>query len=99
MHPAAVGESFNVGNARAVTTIFGLAETICRLLKSQSKIVFRDALSADIELRIPSTQKAKKLIGFEAEVDLEEGLARTAEWIRANMDLMPEMPDMFKKNA
>ena len=28
VHPAAVGESFNVGNARAVTTIFGLADTI-----------------------------------------------------------------------
>jgi UDP-glucose 4-epimerase len=99
VHPAAIGESFNLGNARAVTTIFGLAETICRVLRSESKIVFRDALSADIELRIPSTQKAKKLIGFEADVDLEEGLARTAEWIRANMDRMPEMPDIFKKNA
>lgn len=94
-HPNAVGESFNVGNARAVTTIFGLAETICRVLKSDSKIVFRDALSADIELRIPSTDKASQLIGFDAEVDLEQGLLETAKWIQSNMDLLPDMPDIF----
>jgi UDP-glucose 4-epimerase len=99
VHPAAVGESFNLGNARAVTTIFGLAVTIYRVLGSDSKIVFREALSADIELRIPTTQKAARLIGFEAEVDLETGLARTADWIRANMNRMPEMPDIFKKNV
>lgn len=94
-HPAAVGESFNVGNARAVTTIFGLAEAICRVLKSKSKIIFRDALSADIELRIPSTEKATKLIDFTAQVDLEEGLLRTAEWIKNNSEKMPPMPDIF----
>ncbi|WP_461536852.1 NAD-dependent epimerase/dehydratase family protein [Spongorhabdus nitratireducens] len=98
-HPAAVGESFNVGNARAVTTIFGLAETICRVLGSKSKIIFRDALSADIELRIPSTHKATDLIGFTAKVDLEEGLTKTAEWIKHNMDKMPEMPSIFQKNS
>ena len=64
--PEAVGESFNVGNARAVTTVFGLAETVCRVLGSKSQIQFRDALSADIELRIPETGKAKALLGFSA---------------------------------
>ncbi|HAD34084.1 MAG TPA: epimerase, partial [Chitinophagaceae bacterium] len=58
----AVGEIFNIGNARAVTTILGLAETVLRVLKSDSKIIFKDALSADVELRIPSTDKAKKLL-------------------------------------
>lgn len=95
----AIGESFNIGNARAVTTIFGLAETICRVLNSKSKIVFKDALSADIELRIPRVDKAKELIDFEAKVDLEEGLIHTAEWIAANESNMPSMPEMFlKKN-
>lgn len=93
--PKAVGESFNIGNARAVTTIFGLAETICRVLHSKSKIIFRDALSADIELRIPKVDKSHELLGFKAQVDLEEGLTRTAEWIAKNMDDLPEMPDMF----
>ena len=93
--PKAVGESFNIGNARAVTTIFGLAETICRVLNSKSKIIFRDALSADIELRIPKVDKSQELLGFKAQIDLEEGLVKTAEWIARNMDDLPEMPDMF----
>lgn len=93
--PKAVGESFNIGNARAVTTIYGLAQTICRVLNSNSKIVFRDALSADIELRIPNVDKSEELLGFKAKVDLEEGLIRTAEWIAKNMDEFPVMPDIF----
>jgi UDP-glucose 4-epimerase len=94
-HPRAVGESFNIGNARAVTTILGLAETVCRVLASRSRIVFRDALSADIELRIPSVRKAKELIGFQAGVDLSEGILRTAEWYRAHLDDLPELPAIF----
>jgi UDP-glucose 4-epimerase len=83
--PKAVGESFNIGNARAVTTIFGLAEAVCRVLGSKSEIVFRPPLSADIELRIPETNKAEKLLGFKAKVDLEEGIRRTAAWYRENV--------------
>ena len=79
-----------------MTTIYGLAQTICRVLNSKSKIVFRDALSADIELRIPNVDKAKELIDFEARVDLEEGLLRTGEWISKNMDDLPEMPALFR---
>jgi UDP-glucose 4-epimerase len=80
----AIGESFNVGNARAVTTIFGLAETVCRVLGSSSEIQFKPALSADIELRIPETRKAEQVLGFKAKVDLEEGIRRTAEWYKVN---------------
>lgn len=83
--PEAVGESFNVGNARAVTTIFGLAEIVCRVLGSTSEIVFKPPLSADIELRIPETKKAEDLLGYKAKVDLEEGIRRTADWYRANV--------------
>jgi UDP-glucose 4-epimerase len=83
--PNALGESFNIGNARAVTTIFGLAETICRVLDSKSQIIFRPPLSADIELRIPETNKAEKLLGFKAKVDLEEGIRQTAAWYRENV--------------
>lgn len=83
--PKAVGESFNIGNARAVTTIFGLAETVCRVLNSKSEILFKPALSADIELRIPETKKSEQLLGFKAKVDLEEGIRRTALWYREHV--------------
>jgi UDP-glucose 4-epimerase len=80
--PAAIGESFNIGNARAVITILGLANAVILVLKSDSKIVFDPPLSADIEIRIPSVEKAKDILGFKAKVDLEEGITRTAAWIK-----------------
>ena len=93
--PQAVGESFNIGNARAVTTIYGLAQTVCRVLGARSKIIFKPALSADIELRVPNTDKARELLGFSAQIDLEEGIERTAAWVEANMSALPELPEMF----
>lgn len=80
--PKAVGNSFNLGNARAVITILGLAQTVCRVLKSDSKIVFEPPLSADIAIRIPSVRKAEEVLGFKAKVDLEEGILRTATWMK-----------------
>jgi UDP-glucose 4-epimerase len=77
--PKAIGESFNIGNARAVITILGLAQTVCRVLKSDSQIVFDAPLSADIAIRIPSVTKTDEILGFKALVDLEEGILRTAE--------------------
>lgn len=82
-HPKAIGESFNIGNQRAVTTIYGLANTVIRVLNSKSKIEFVYKDYADVELRIPNVSKAREFIGFEAEVDLEEGVRRTAEAYRA----------------
>lgn len=80
-NPAAIGHSFNIGNSRAVITILGLAQTVCRVLDSKSKIVFDPPLSADIALRIPSVEKTKDLLGFKAQVDLEEGIKKTAVWL------------------
>ena len=82
-NPRAVGESFNIGNARAVITILGLAQTVCRVLNSKSKIIFREKLSADIELRIPSVEKTQKVLGFKAKVDLDEGILCTAEYFKS----------------
>lgn len=81
-HPKAIGESFNIGNQRAVITIYGLANTVIRVLNSKSKIEFVYKDYADVELRIPNVSKARELLGFEAKVDLDEGILRTAESIR-----------------
>lgn len=81
-HPDAVGESFNIGNQRAVVTIYGLASAVVRVLGSTSEVRFTRKDYADVELRIPSVNKARDLIGFEAKVDLEEGIRRTAEYYR-----------------
>ena len=80
--PKAVGESFNLGNARAVITTLGLAQAVCRVLGSKSKILYKDQLSADIELRIPSVEKTYNVLGFKAKVDLDEGILKTAEYFK-----------------
>ncbi len=81
-HPRAIGESFNIGNQRVVATIYDLAKTVVRELGSNSTISFSDRNAVDIGLRIPSAAKAKELLGFEAKVDLEEGIRRTANYYR-----------------
>jgi UDP-glucose 4-epimerase len=81
-NPAAIGQSFNIGNARAVITILGLAQTVCRALNSTSKINHVPPLSADIAIRIPSVDKAEEILGFKAKMDLEDGIKHTAAWMR-----------------
>lgn len=82
-----VGESFNIGNPRQVITIYGLAQTILRVLDSRSKIVFKEALSADVALRVPNTIKSKELLGFEAKVDLEEGIIKTSRYLKELLNI------------
>jgi UDP-glucose 4-epimerase len=81
-HPNAPGKAFNIGNPRAVTTIYGLASTVIRLLHSTSEVEFAWKDYADIELRVPDTQWAQTQMDFEAKVDLEEGIPLTAEYYR-----------------
>lgn len=81
-HPNAPGKAFNIGNPRAVTTIHGLANTVIRLLGSQSNIEYAWKDYADIELRVPDTNWASNQIDFQAKVDLEEGIPLTAEYYR-----------------
>jgi UDP-glucose 4-epimerase len=84
-HPNAVGESFNIGNARSAVTIYDLAQRIKRLTGCPGEIVFRPLHYTDVELRIPNVDKARDLLGFEAGVELDEGLARTAAWYRSRL--------------
>jgi UDP-glucose 4-epimerase len=84
-HPNAVGESFNIGNARSAVTIYDLAQRIKRLTGCPGEIVFRPLHYTDVELRIPNVDKARDLLGFEAGVELDDGLARTVAWYRSRL--------------
>jgi len=80
--PAAIGQAFNIGNPRATVTIYDLAQRIRRLVGADVEIVFQPLHYADVELRIPNVEKAREILGFEAKVDLDDGLARTIAWYR-----------------
>jgi UDP-glucose 4-epimerase len=81
-HEDAVGETFNVGNARSTVTIYDLAQRVRRLTGADVDILFEPHRSADVEIRIPNVEKARAMLGFEAGVDLDDGLARTIAWYR-----------------
>ena len=81
-HPNAVGESFNIGNPRSAVTIYDLATRIKRLTGCPGEIVFQPLHYTDVELRIPNADKARELLGFDARVELDEGLERTIAWYR-----------------
>ena len=83
--PNAVGESFNIGNARSAVTIHDLAQRVKRLSGCPGGIVFKPLHYTDVELRIPNVDKARELLGFEAKVDLDEGLERTIAWYRERL--------------
>jgi len=76
----ALGHAFNIGNPRATVTIYNLASLIARLSGSESAIRMVEWNYPDVELRIPNINKARTLLGFEPEVDLDDGLERTIAW-------------------
>jgi UDP-glucose 4-epimerase len=91
--PAARGEIVNVGGNRP-STILELAELVQRTLglplPLRARFVPYTALPGryqDVRTRIPSTEKARELLGFEAKVALEDGLLATVEWHRARRAL------------
>jgi UDP-glucose 4-epimerase len=86
--PAARGEVVNIGGNRP-TTILELAGLVQEGLDIpqplRGRFVPYEALPGryqDVRLRIPDTTKARELLGFEASVDLQDGLRRTIEWHR-----------------
>jgi nucleoside-diphosphate-sugar epimerase len=76
------GNVFNMGNPRATITVFELAKKVIEITKSTSKVDCGQRSIVDVELRVPNIDKAKKVLGFEPKVDLEEGILKTAEWWR-----------------
>jgi UDP-glucose 4-epimerase len=83
----ALGEAFNISSTRE-TNILELAKTIKRLTRSKSPIEFL-AYEAyygedfeDTRRRVPSVDKAKRLLGFTPRVSLETGFKKTIAWCR-----------------
>jgi UDP-glucose 4-epimerase len=83
--PEAVGHAFNIGNPRSTVTILDLAQRIHRLTGVAGEIVFQPLHYADVELRIPAVEKARELLGWEARIELDEGLERTIAWYRSRL--------------
>ena len=87
--PEARGEIVNIGGDRP-TTIQELAEIVHGTLglpqqPLRARFVPYESLPGryqDVRFRVPSTEKARELLGFSAKVSLEDGLAETVAWHR-----------------
>jgi dTDP-glucose 4,6-dehydratase len=85
--PDVAGETINLGTGREIS-IGDLAALIAALTGATPRIVedaprLRPARS-EVERLLSDNRKAKRLLQWEPAVTLEEGLARTVEWFRAN---------------
>ena len=74
-------EPVNIGNP-AEMSLLELAELILELTGSESEILFEALPVDDPQVRQPDITRARELLGWEPEVDIRDGLARTIEHYR-----------------
>jgi dTDP-glucose 4,6-dehydratase len=74
-------EPVNIGNPHEMT-IKEMAETVIRATGSSSKIVYEPLPVDDPQIRQPDILLAKKLLGWQPRVCLEEGLEKTIAWFK-----------------
>jgi dTDP-glucose 4,6-dehydratase len=72
----------NIGNPNEVT-VLEIAETIKKIVGSDSEIIFVERPVDDPEQRRPDITRARAELGWEPTVSMQEGLDRTIEWARA----------------
>lgn len=81
-HPAALNDDFNLSTSKA-TTVVELAENIWRRLRGDDpfRTVSDPPYENDVQMRVPSTDKALSALGFEATTSLDEMLDIVVPWV------------------
>lgn len=82
----ATNEDFNISTSIS-TTVLQLAEMIWKKINPDKpfRYVSDPPYEHDVQKRIPDTAKAKKLLGFEAEIKLPDSIDEVVEWMQNNM--------------
>ena len=70
----------NLGNPDHEVTMLELAQTVVRVTGSTSEVVFEALPTDDPQVRRPDITRARQVLGWQPEIDLEEGLRR---WLAA----------------
>jgi UDP-glucose 4-epimerase len=86
--PAALNEDFNLSTSVS-TTVLELAETIWEKVRGDEplRIVSDTPYTYDVQKRVPSTEKASRILGFEAKTSLSDALDEIIPWIRQQIEL------------
>ena len=83
-HDAAINEDFNLSTATS-STVLEVAELIWRKIRGPEvpfRYVSDPPFEHDVARRIPSVEKAKRVLGFEATTTLDEMLDEVIPWVR-----------------
>lgn len=82
-HPDAEGEDFNLSTAES-TTVLELAELIWQKVNGDRPFAYvsETAFEHDVQRRVPSTEKAERVLGFTADTSLSDMLDEVIPWIR-----------------
>ena len=81
-----LNEPVNIGNPYELT-LLELAETIKKITKSKSKIVFKPLPVDDPKVRRPDISKAKKYLGWKPEVNFCDGLLKTIDYFKKELKI------------
>jgi nucleoside-diphosphate-sugar epimerase len=83
-HPAGENEDFNISasDERTVAEIARLVWDACDGEPDAFELERLPSFEVDVQRRWPSVEKARRLIGWQARVDLREGIAGTVGWLR-----------------
>ena len=84
----AIGEAINLASGREVK-ILNLAESVNELTENEAGIVFKERRNWDKKNRLlASVDKARKILGYEPKMDLQDGLKQVHAWFEKNWDLI-----------
>jgi UDP-glucose 4-epimerase len=86
-HPAAENEDFNISasDERSVAELAALVWEACGRDPSEFELRHLPSFEVDVQRRWPSVEKARRVLGWEAQVGLRSGLAETVEWLRGSV--------------
>ena len=82
---AAEGEDFNISASQeqTVAQIATLIWEVCGEDPAELRFEHLPSFDVDVRRRWPSVEKASRLLGWEAKIDLRDGLRQTADWLRS----------------
>lgn len=78
---AKTNDPVNLGNP-VEFTIFEFGKLVIKLTATKSKIIYKSLPQDDPRQRKPDISRAKKLLSWQPEVNLEQGLKKTINWFR-----------------
>jgi GDP-L-fucose synthase len=69
----------NLGSGRGIS-IKKIAETIAKFAPTSPKLNWDKSKPSGDKVRVLSVEKARRLLGFETKISIEEGIRKTVEW-------------------